>query len=45
MTLNLRSKLAFGFGAFGKDLVYMLVSNYILYYYNAVLGVTRSTIR
>ena len=40
MTLNLRSKLAFGFGAFGKDLVYMLVSNYILYYYNAVLGVS-----
>ncbi|MBQ9155260.1 MAG: MFS transporter [Eubacterium sp.] len=40
MELKLRSKAAFGFGAFGKDLVYMLVSNYILYYYNAVLGIS-----
>lgn len=31
-------KAAFGFGAFGKDLVYMLISGYLLYYYNAVLG-------
>ncbi|MCR4672543.1 MAG: glycoside-pentoside-hexuronide (GPH):cation symporter [Lachnospiraceae bacterium] len=38
MELRARNKAAFGLGAFGKDLVYMLVSNYLLYYYNAVLG-------
>ena len=25
-------KAAFGFGAFGKDVVYMLVATYLLYY-------------
>jgi melibiose permease len=40
MQLKVRNKAAFGFGAFGKDLVYMLVANYILYYYNVVLGVS-----
>ena len=38
MKLQTRQKAAFGFGAFGKDLVYMLISGYLLYYYNAVLG-------
>ena len=33
-------KCAFGFGAFGKDIVYMLISSYLLYYYNVVLGMS-----
>lgn len=38
MELKLKHKAAFGFGAFGKDVVYMLIASYLLYYYNAVLG-------
>jgi melibiose permease len=38
MELKNGSKAAFGFGAFGKDVVYMLISSYLLYYYNVVLG-------
>lgn len=40
MKLPKATKFAFGFGAFGKDLVYMLVASYVLYYYNVVLGVS-----
>lgn len=40
MELKLRSKAAFGFGAFGKDIAYMLINSYILYYYNVVLGLS-----
>lgn len=40
MNLTLRNKAAFGFGAFGKDIVYMLVSGYLMYYYNVVLGMS-----
>ena len=40
MTLNSRNKAAFGLGAFGKDIVYMLVSTYILNYYNVELGMS-----
>ncbi|MCR4842343.1 MAG: glycoside-pentoside-hexuronide (GPH):cation symporter [Eubacterium sp.] len=40
MKLNARNKAAFGFGGFGKDVVYMLVSGYLLYYYNSVLGMS-----
>ena len=36
MKLKTGQKCAFGFGAFGKDIVYMLISSYLLYYYNAV---------
>jgi len=39
MKLKAGQKAAFGFGAFGKDIVYMLIAGYILYYYNVVLGV------
>jgi melibiose permease len=39
MGLKTRQKAAFGFGAFGKDVVYMLIASYLLYYYNVVLGV------
>lgn len=38
MKLKTGQKAAFGFGAFGKDIVYMLIAGYILYYYNVVLG-------
>ena len=39
MGLTARTKMAYGIGAVGKDMVYMLVASYILYYYNSVLGV------
>jgi melibiose permease len=39
MELKGRQKAAFCFGAFGKDVVYMLIASYLLYYYNVVLGV------
>ena len=32
--LTLTQKGAFGIGAIGKDLVYALSANYIMYYYN-----------
>ena len=44
MNLNLRNKAAFGLGALGKDIVYMFVANYLLYYYNAVLGMNSTFI-
>lgn len=40
MKLKTGQKAAFGFGAFGKDIVYMLISSYLLYYYNVVLGMS-----
>lgn len=44
MELRLKNKAAFGFGAFGKDVVYMLVNSYLLYYYNVVLGMSSAFI-
>ncbi len=40
MKLKTSSKAAFGFGALGKDIVYMLIASYMLYYYNVVLGMS-----
>ena len=40
MRLSLREKAAYGIGAFGKDLVYMLVTTYILFYYQSVMGIS-----
>lgn len=40
MELSGKTKVAYGIGAVGKDMVYMLVASYILYYYNSVLGVS-----
>ena len=40
MKLKTGQKCAFGLGAFGKDIVYMLISSYLLYYYNVVLGMS-----
>lgn len=38
MRLKGSQKAAFSFGAFGKDVVYMLIASYLLNYYNVVLG-------
>lgn len=38
MNLTKKEKVSYGIGAFGKDLVYMLVAAYILIYYNTILG-------
>ena len=40
MKLTGRQKAAFGLGAFGKDIVYMLVATYLLNYYNVELGMS-----
>ena len=33
-------KFAYGIGAVGKDMVYMLSASYVLYYYQDILGVS-----
>lgn len=38
--LSLKEKFAFGIGAVGKDMVYMLSASYILYYYQDIMGVS-----
>ncbi len=40
MKLGLREKIAYGIGAVGKDMVYMLSASYILYYYQDIMGVS-----
>lgn len=40
MKLTAREKVAYGLGAVGKDMVYMLSASYILYYYQDILGVS-----
>ncbi|MFN7250740.1 MAG: glycoside-pentoside-hexuronide (GPH):cation symporter [Anaerobacillus sp.] len=42
--LTVKEKLSYGVGAVGKDLVYALVSGFLLYYYNAVLGISATFI-
>ena len=37
--LSLRSKISYGLGAVGKDMVYMLSASYVLYYFQDLLGV------
>ncbi len=37
--LSIGEKLAYGIGAVGKDMVYMLSATYILYYYKDIMGV------
>lgn len=39
-TLSGKEKFAYGIGAVGKDMVYMLSASYILYYYQGVIGVS-----
>ncbi|MCM1539900.1 MAG: glycoside-pentoside-hexuronide (GPH):cation symporter [Blautia sp.] len=40
MKLTNKEKISYGFGAVGKDMVYSIVSGYLLYYYNTVLGIS-----
>ena len=40
MQLGFKQKFGYGLGAVGKDLIYALVSGFILYYYNDVLGIS-----
>lgn len=42
--LNTREKISYGIGAVGKDMVYALVSGFLMYYYNAVLGISATFI-
>jgi melibiose permease len=39
-TLPLKSKISYGLGAVGKDMVYMLSASYVLYYFQDLLGVS-----
>ncbi|MCR4641851.1 MAG: glycoside-pentoside-hexuronide (GPH):cation symporter [Lachnospiraceae bacterium] len=39
MKLSFKEKAAYGLGAVGKDMVYMLSASYILYYYQDLLGI------
>ena len=38
--LTVREKAAYGLGAVGKDMVYMLSASYVLYYFQDILGVS-----
>ena len=40
MELGFKEKAAYGLGAIGKDMVYMLSASYVLYYFQDVLGVS-----
>ncbi len=40
MNLRFKEKAAYGLGAVGKDMVYMLSASYILYYFQDILGVS-----
>ena len=40
MRLTAKEKIAYGLGAVGKDMVYMLSASYVLYYFQDVLGVS-----
>ena len=39
-TLTGREKFAYGIGAVGKDMVYMLSASYVLYYFQDIMGVS-----
>jgi len=43
MRLTFKEKAAYGLGAVGKDMVYMLSASYVLYYYQDLLGVNAIT--
>ena len=38
--LSGREKFAYGIGAVGKDMVYMLSASYVLYYFQDIMGVS-----
>ena len=37
--LTVGEKFAYGLGAVGKDMVYMLSASYVLYYFQDIMGV------
>lgn len=37
--LSGKEKFAYGIGAVGKDIVYMLSASYVLYYYQDIMGI------
>lgn len=44
MELSNKVKVSYGVGAVGKDMVYCIVSGFLLYYYNTVLGISATFI-
>lgn len=44
MKLTLKEKVSYGIGAVGKDMVYSIVSGYLMYYYDTVLGISATFI-
>lgn len=44
MKLGAKVKASYGIGAVGKDIVYALVSGFLMYYYNTVLGISATFI-
>ena len=44
MQLSVKEKASYGAGAVGKDMVYALVSGFLMYYYNTVLGISATFI-
>lgn len=44
MKLTLKEKASYGVGAIGKDMVYAIVSGYLMYYYDTVLGISATFI-
>ncbi len=44
MKLTLKEKVSYGIGAVGKDMVYSIVTGYLLYYYDTVLGISTTFI-
>lgn len=40
MKLSAKQKAAYGIGAVGKDMVYALSANYVMYYYQDILGLS-----
>ena len=44
MNVAKKVKISYGMGAVGKDMVYSLVSGFLMYYYNTVLGISATFI-
>lgn len=44
MKLSRKEKVSYGVGAVGKDMVYSLVAGFLMYYYNAVIGISATFI-
>ncbi len=42
--MNTKTKISYGIGAVGKDMVYAFVSGFLMYYFNTVLGISATFI-